>query len=733
MGQLVLLRRFSCMLSVLALLACWPSWSWAAQCSDGIDNDFDGMVDYPADPGCQLGADNDEFDALPPPQGDIKAGGLLWYPKTSLGPQLLENPSFEATDTGGAQPLSWDRNGYEVDDRVSRTGRRSLRVKDIHLLQNGLRAANNLFLRKGVYRIAGWVKTERMAARQGSGARLCLSAKWPWGPNRGCTPLLKGTNDWKYLERSGIVITEDGFVDFGLEALGKPDGVAWFDDLELQEKGPLPLDVFLLYPNYRGMLFDDQSQTLKFEVRCNLASEGAPNTAFELNVIEESSGATVIRQSRPAGDFVVQADGSPLLNGRSYLARLQLVQAGQVVYEHPPYRIVKLSGGLRASMSMAFDEENRYLMRGKPVFLLGVYDSGLGYTLPEHAWRDQIFGQSRRLFELPINIYLNYWYSKTPAAPLKAMMNVLQAHDIVFLQAGNCFQSGFNTTSMAIHGEDHYVRDLGSHQGLAGYYLMDECAAELAPQVFERARRLRALDPDGITFGTSNKPTDLFAWRDTIDTVATDPYPIIGAEPPEGYNLGGVADWTAQARESVKGSRPVSTVLQFFQATASSPWPTAQQLRNMSYMAIAEGANGLFFWSLGVRALAHSCNPTSDWCDERRRRFEDLKTVMNEIKALEPVLVSLDRPELLAANSNKNGIRTRVKFDGEQAYLFASNVTSAPAAATFLWARPLRAVSLHHGGPVEFSGSSFQAALGPFEARVYAVSLSPDRAFRSRR
>jgi hypothetical protein len=36
------------------------------QCSDGIDNDGDGKIDFPADPGCTDASDNDETDVAPP-------------------------------------------------------------------------------------------------------------------------------------------------------------------------------------------------------------------------------------------------------------------------------------------------------------------------------------------------------------------------------------------------------------------------------------------------------------------------------------------------------------------------------------------------------------------------------------------------------------------------------------------------------------------------------------------
>ncbi len=46
----------------------------AAQCSDGIDNDGDGLTDFPADPGCADANDNDEFNASPPPVAQCSDG-----------------------------------------------------------------------------------------------------------------------------------------------------------------------------------------------------------------------------------------------------------------------------------------------------------------------------------------------------------------------------------------------------------------------------------------------------------------------------------------------------------------------------------------------------------------------------------------------------------------------------------------------------------------------------------
>ncbi len=56
----------------------------AAQCSDGLDNDGDGKIDFPFDPGCDSPGDDDETDPMTPPvcsdTMDNDADGLTDFP-----------------------------------------------------------------------------------------------------------------------------------------------------------------------------------------------------------------------------------------------------------------------------------------------------------------------------------------------------------------------------------------------------------------------------------------------------------------------------------------------------------------------------------------------------------------------------------------------------------------------------------------------------------------------------
>ncbi|MGH7312884.1 MAG: hypothetical protein ACREJV_06915, partial [Candidatus Rokuibacteriota bacterium] len=139
-------------------------------------------------------------------------------------------------------------------------------------------------------------------------------------------------------------------------------------------------------------------------------------------------------------------------------------------------------------------------------------------------------------------------------------------------------------------------------------------------------------------------------------------------------------------------------------------WPTREELRAMSWMAIVEGARGLFYWSFGNRGLAWVKDPR-----EREQRWQDLVQVTKEIKALEPVLLGGDATIL--ANEPGASLRTLGKRGPDGArYLFAYNTGNARASATWTLAEPARTVEDLDGGPAPAlgNGTRFSVELGPY-------------------
>ncbi|HHT9153776.1 MAG TPA: hypothetical protein ACFYEM_09675, partial [Candidatus Hypogeohydataceae bacterium YC40] len=311
-------------------------------------------------------------------------------------------------------------------------------------------------------------------------------------------------------------------------------------------------------------------------------------------------------------------------------------------------------------------------------------------------------------------------YALAPVSAMTSMMNVLQRHGVLYLQSGQANQ--WRLSSALITTDDSYATALASHTGFAGVYTMDEAYAQLASAVFNDYVRLKNLDPDGVTFAAASRILELPYWREVVDILSTDPYPLYGAEPSQGYPLNKVAAWTRECNNVLKSSRPFCTVIQFFQSTSNSRWPTTAELRNMSYMAIAEGANGLFYWSLGNSALAVTCSPSTSWCPTKEDYFGRLKSVMNELKGLNPALTSIDTPNYLVGNNNPSAVRTRVKYANGKGYLIAYNYTNTPTGATFTWRQAPTNIEIYNESrTITPSGSSFSDTFGAYEAHVYVI------------
>ncbi len=84
------------------------------ECSDGIDNDGDGLIDYPADPGCESPEDDDESPVQPPfatatptpttPGATTTPIGSTATPTPTPTPEPTEEPTPTPTPTPTPEP-----------------------------------------------------------------------------------------------------------------------------------------------------------------------------------------------------------------------------------------------------------------------------------------------------------------------------------------------------------------------------------------------------------------------------------------------------------------------------------------------------------------------------------------------------------------------------------------------------------------------------------------------------
>jgi hypothetical protein len=422
-----------------------------------------------------------------------------------------------------------------------------------------------------------------------------------------------------------------------------------------------------------------------------------------------------------------------------------------------------------------FDAKGHLTMHGTPRFVLGVYDSGGSYSTDEARWEQQIFSPTgdRGLQGFGLNVYLNYWLGNMPIGPTNALLDVLANHGMMYLQTGNCFDTGgwtrYGANSFSIMSQN-YVQQFAQHPAALGYYIMDECVDSLVGETTSHNQQLKSWDPQGVTFAANLAAgyRDPALWTDAADIMGSDPYPLYGPEPATGYTHFVVADFVSKLRAAAKPNRPVWSVLQFFKFTSDSRVPTADELRAHAVMSIVEGAQGIFWWDVGTNGIRSGTDANTV-----SAAMSNLKALTNELAGLEPALLADPAPGALVGNSTKfadpvagrigqlthniavewlysrkewyqaelaalqagnrsksgglldgaANVRTLTKVVNGVGYVFAYNYTNAPQPATFTWqSAPSSVKESKTGQTLQVNGASWSDTFGPYQARIYVVN-----------
>jgi len=118
----------------------------------------------------------------------------------------------------------------------------------------------------GVYTFSAFIKMQSLG-NSNSALRICLQ-NIPNYQYQICTGDAYGTAAWQQLTATPIYVSATATLTWQVNCdapSALPTGTAWIDDAQLVPQQS-PVSIFMLYPNYRGMIFSDQSQTAKFDV-----------------------------------------------------------------------------------------------------------------------------------------------------------------------------------------------------------------------------------------------------------------------------------------------------------------------------------------------------------------------------------------------------------------------------------------------------------------------------------
>ena len=648
--------------------------------------------------------------------GGLTAPEVGW----SLGSNLLVNGDFSAGTTGWTLPSTC----FAIDPATpAPNGAASLEMSDSAACGDSSPiAVNSLKVSGGqVYTLSGQIKTEGyIGVNSIAGAMFFLY-------DFARSPIFNGTTDWTSVTRQHVTVASGKTASLRLQTYDAvPTGNAWFANLSMQQEIPPGLQMFLLYPNYRGLMFSDQSQVASIDLTVTPPA-GTSLSSLQVVISATDAGGNIVASQTftpESAEFTGTLDMTSLPLGVYQVAGIIEDGSGNVLMAQSPYAIVKLDASLRAGMKAWIDPANlAHFIDGNPHFVLGIYDTtdysnSSAYYVPRLA----------AIAQAPINMIINYYITNAKTPAITAYTTAMKQFGIMFLPDVAAFYTGLAAwptgpaKEFGTENQDTLISDyaaaLSSDTSVAGYYVGDEPALSRQPETFTQYGRIKAADPSGFNLAVLNTPLALPSWKDTVDVLGVDAYPLANLT---GNDLAEVADRTRAAYQAGHGSRPVWTVIQFFQLDLESVWPTQQQLHDMSWMAIVEGANGLFYWEYGVRGLNEVKDPV-----EHAALYQELINVTTEIKSLEPVLLSPDAP-VITENSEAGTVFTKTEVgSGAARYLFSYNYTVSPVTAEFTLAQPAASIIDYDTGvsAAPDTSTTFSVTYQPYQAHVLLISDS---------
>ncbi|MBN1344380.1 MAG: hypothetical protein JXQ73_16955 [Phycisphaerae bacterium] len=546
---------------------------------------------------------------------------------------LVRNEGFETAGDKGL-PANWSgpTNVYSRDATVAHSGQASLKFVNDNPEHYAL-CSQRVELESGrMYEFSGWVKAKGIQGKD-SGATICMEWQDTGGKYLGGSyvPGSVGESDWTLIKGVTSRIPPEA-KRFSLTCYVRKGmtGTAWWDDLRVERYREPPLATVLRVPNYRGQITDAGPK--RIEIRCELELADFDLTpkdvAIGWSVVREKDKVEVSRGlkedvAEAATDLCIPAEG--LVPG-GYAVELILTQKGAGrTLANRAHRVVRVAGAPKRIATI--DSYNRLILNGEPFFPLGMYWSGIS--------KDELEVYAKSGF----NCLMPY------GQPSKEQMDLAHSLGLKVIYTVKDIYSGTRWAPASIKTESdelahikQKVEAFGKHPALMAWYINDELPVSMIKRLAQHRQWLEDLDPDHPTWVVLYQVDQVRRYIESFDVIGTDPYPI----PKRPASMAG--DWTRKTVQGVAGARAVWQVPQVFnwadykkdpkEQQEYRP-PTFEEMRSMAWQCIAEGANGLIFYS---------------WFDIRHRDkvrpFEEswglVKRIAGEVKEMMPALLSVE-------------------------------------------------------------------------------------------
>ncbi len=273
------------------------------------------------------------------------------------------------------------------------------------------------------------------------------------------------------------------------------------------------------------------------------------------------------------------------------------------------------------------------------------------------------------LASLGFNIVFNDFNLNRQGPNDRAGYDKLLTESLDAAQKNNLF---LITATNSTFNKLHTIPVAKAHPAMLLWYGADEPWGDLT-RLTESYNTIKMLEPDLPVLIIQNNYSRLQDTAPSCDILATDPYPV------PNVSLRGVCDATESSIRAVAGKKPVWTIIPQYLGKV----PTREELRCVAWLAIASGSNGLGFFDWDERTRDPKTGALKGWYTrEHPDQIEDLRSVLKELRALEPVLLApkaMQQPTMKPANPALHALLKEA--DGKRYLVVASDSRRAEETA----------------------------------------------------
>jgi len=580
---------------------------------------------------------------------------------------LPKNAGFETPDAkGGAADWSLYGNGmWHVKRGEGRNGTTALICDDVG---KGGWTTQWVEVEPGrTYRVEGWVRTEGV---EGNG--VCIDFSWhdAYGTRIGTAatqPRVMGTTAWTKVSLEAFVPPAAAKrCLIGTPVTGNAKGRAWFDDLRIvpQEQPPIGQFISSAYRNRAAegpVTFHVGLGATKDEI----AAKGLHGRFAVPSAASGTKLISAVPDKADPRDVSATIDAAALPLGESEVVFELLDGAGKMVATKS---LTFTRTAEVETKGVRIDRRGITRIDGKPFFPLGMFMWKAAPEKIDHYAKG------------PFNCLMPY------AEPTKAEMDYVHSKGLkmiytlkdTYVGLGSAKGRGITNETSEVEYITRHVNAFKNHPALLAWYINDELGLDWITHLAAHRDLFERLDADHPTWVAHYMVEDIRNHLPGFDVIGSDPYPICQTGDPP---ISQVMEHTRITRKGVFGARAMWQIPQAFDwggyrvkdKDKTRP-PTFEEMRNMAWQFIAEGANGLIFYS-------YSSWEKMKWRTRPEQMWDSVCRIGEEVKAKFPVFLSDEEAPAVTLITKDASVRAWRK-DGE-VWLLAVNPTYKPKVVEF--------------------------------------------------